>query len=453
MRLPFVTHKQAEAMARQAAQEAAAEVSRATKTSIDMLIAEGHAAGERPYALDNPWRYWVVQQPKKLPDKLVDVVTLRTMADTYDVLRSCINHLVGEVQATPLDVVPADPDNDSEAVKKRCKAAKAWLDDSGPLGGYGVPRRHFEAKMIEDVLVVGAYAAWYERLRGGGTGQVAVIDASTIKPRTDQFGWPDPETPYEQYVQGVQVCGFKPGEIRYDGLYPRSYSPYFFSPVEFLVSAVTSALKSDEWNRTWLTEGNVRTGDALALPADWTPEQVMQFQSYWDAMLAGDAQARQRTRFLPSGTSKIADHSRKDQDFQEFDLWLLRRTCSVMGVQPASIGFVGEQYKVSQDASMAETKYTGVAKLLTLRKAFYDDLFVRLGFAGVVVSGATEDPEDGEKVSRRLTTAAGGPYQTVNEARAEVGLDPIEGGDVLRMLPTSGEGDKPLDDDTDKTPK
>lgn len=40
----------------------------------------------------------------------------------------------------------------------------------------------------------------------------------------------------------------------------------------------------------------------------------------------------------------ILSEGTKDQDFQEFKLWLQGRTCALMGVPPESLGFAGDQY-------------------------------------------------------------------------------------------------------------
>ena len=43
---------------------------------------------------------------------------------------------------------------------------------------------------------------------------------------------------------------------------------------------------------------------------DWTPDQIGQFQLYWDSLLAGDLDRRRHTRFVPGG---LEYHPTRDQ--------------------------------------------------------------------------------------------------------------------------------------------
>lgn len=388
------------------------------------------------YGYDRPIWYATPNSPKRRPDSLVDIDTLRRFAKTYDVMRSCINHLKREVYAQPFVIGPRDDDDDSEATRERVRQALDFFSRRGGLGEANETRRHYESKIFEDVLVVGAFASWKNLTRGNRLVQVLPIDAATIRPRMDAYGWPGPgEDWYEQWIMGMKVASFAPDELVYDGLWPMTDSPYFASPVEYLVATVLSALKADEWNRTWLTDGN--TPDRMIFtPPEWTPTQIMEYAEYFNAKLAGDTRARQQAQFVPGGLKGEGGNSRKDQDFQEFELWLLRRTCAMFGVQPASVGFAGEQYKVSQSESMDSTTQFGAGALITLRKEHYDDLLENLGFGDLEVKDGKSAKETPLEKAQRIVLLTGGPVMQINEGRAEIGQQPIEGGDVVLVSNT-----------------
>lgn len=383
------------------------------------------------YAYDHPIWFQVPQSPQRRPGSVITIATIRKLADTYDVLRACINHLRREVASVPIAVVPRDDSQKSDAIKKRVITAQQWLEQPGGLGGPGRRRAHFEGEIFEDVLVVGAAAAFFSRTRGGQLTSVVAIDAATIRPRVDAFGWPGPdEICYEQWIEGIHMRGFTRDELLYDGVYSRSYTPYFASPIEFLVHTINSALRADDWNRAWLTDGNTPS-DLIALPESWSPGQIREWAEYWDGLLSGNSAQRQKTKFVPAGSQRLGSLSRKDQEFSLFELWLLRRTCAIMGVQPASIGFVGEQYKVTQDASMDATTEFGVGPLLDFRKSLYDNVLRRLGYDDLEIRNVTAEADDSaERAEKNVKLVAGG-IKTVNEARQEEGLDPMPGGDVL----------------------
>lgn len=387
------------------------------------------------YRWDFPWQYTTPQSPRQQPGKVLDIGAIRQLAEIYDPLRSCILHLKREVRATPIKVQPRDPKAKISAAA--LSEASAWFTFRGGIGGLGRPRSEFEDALFEDLLVVGATAIYHHKARSGAPYSDIAIDAATIRPRVSAFGWTDPEFAFEQWVQGMQVARFASDELTYRGLHCKTYSPYYTSPVEWLLTAIMSGIKADEWNLSWLTDGTT-VSDIMALPETWTPDQVQAWWVMWDAMNAGNARSRAgKTKFVPGGTQRVSSAARKDQDFETFQLWLMRRTCSIMGVQPASIGFAGEQYKVSQEGSMEQTSAFGVGALLDYRKEHYDDALIRLGYEDLEVANLTAKEEKASERATRLQVATGGSWKTINEARKEDGLDPIEGGDELRMMPGS----------------
>ena len=444
---PAMTREDVEAIAQASARAEAQEiVGAAAETALERMGVEraevmspipmpslSPGGGKYPlYAFDNAINYATPVAPQRRPGSIVSVQTLRQMADNYDVLRSCIQHLKREVGEVPIAFVPLDEKDTSRKTQKAIAAATKFFSTPGGLGGAGNRRSHFEGMMIEDVCIVGAGATWFNTTLGGGLAVALPIDAATIRPKVDAYGWPGPgDYVYEQYTFGVKVTEFKRSELTYDGVYPRSYTPFFASPVEWLLNVINSALRADDWNRRWLTDGSA-AGEMLALPEGWTPDMIKEYTLYWDALLAGDSAQRQKMRMVPYGSNRVGSNSRKDQDFQEFELWLLRRTCSLMGVQPASVGFAGEQYKVSQTDSMESTSQFGAGVLLEFRKAQYDDILSRMGYGDLIeCQNVTAREEDASKRAIRNVALVSGGIKTLNEARLEEGLDADPDGDVL----------------------
>lgn len=381
-----------------------------------------------PYALDNPWNFRFTTSPKRLPGKAYSTIQLRAWADDYDVLRSILEYLKSEVAAIPIKVIVKEGFDPAD-VESQILEANEWIGDNGPVGG-DATRRVFESKIMDDALIVGSYAVWYEKDRRGRVISCHAVDSSTIKPCVDALGWPDREKPFEQWVMGAWVASFKPGEIRLDGMFPNTRLPYFTSPVEWAVRAILAGINVDKWNDSWLTEPSVKNSDVVTMPETWTPEQIQKFAEFY--RLQGQSMGeRQALRFLPNGAEVVGSFSRKDQDFAGFEMQVVRRLCGIFGVQPASIGYVGEQYKVTQGDSMDASRRVGLARLLSLRKEFYDDLLRRLGFDMLEVVDVEDDTDRMAKHTDIAVKACGGAFKTINEVRAENGLAPVEGGDVI----------------------
>lgn len=422
-----------------AKKEVVSEMVRAMQTSsngtMPPMAYNYPGAGGSPYPLygmDRPLTYATPGSPRRRPDSVIDVDTIRRFANTYDVMRSCINHLKREVLAQKFSIVAKDQKDDTDATKKRITEAKLFFTKSGGLGDRHEGRRHYELKIFEDALVLGCFATYRERTRGGRLLRSLPIDAATIRPRIDAYGWPGPgEDCWEQWIMGMMVASFAENEMVYDGLWPVTNSPWYISPVEWLISSTISALKADEWNRTWLTDGTMAS-DMIALPDEWTPGEIITYADYFDAMLAGSSRGRQKTKFLPGGSQRVSSGNRKDQDFGEFEMWLARRTGAIYGVMLASIGFAGEQYKVTQENSTESTTQFGAGSLLQMRKEHYDDILEELGYADLETQNGETAEESPTDRDARLATAAG-PFLTINAALKESGRDTVEGGDVVMV--------------------
>jgi len=376
--------------------------------------------------------------PRRRPDSLIDVQTIRRFADTYDIARSCINHLKREVQAQKFAIVAKDTKDTSRRTKSDIEDAYTFFTKDGGLGEKNEGRRHYELKMFEDVLVLGCYASYYELSRSSDILRVLNIDAATIRPRMDYYGWPGPgEDWYEQWIQGLMVGAFKPEEIEYDGTWPTSNSPWFKSPIEWLLGSILSALKADEWNRAWLTDGT-QPGQTITLPEGeaWTPQACKDYVEWLTAMMSGDAKARQKMVFLPKG-AQTKDNSRKDQDFSDFELWLAKRTGAVYGVSLASIGFEGSQYKVSQEGSQNQTSQFGAGALLDLRKEHYDGILAKLGFNHLeILNGETAEEKPIEKAQRLFIATGNVGWMSPSQASQEMGGEAVEGADEIMVLNT-----------------
>ncbi len=98
---------------------------------------------------------------------------------------------------------------------------------------------------------------------------------------------------------------------------------------------VNIALRRQMWQFDYFTEGSVP--DALiGVPNSWTPEQIKQFQDYWDTEFAGDLAKRRRAKFVPGDTASRGHQTKEPQHKDDFDEWLARIICFAFSVPPQS---------------------------------------------------------------------------------------------------------------------
>jgi len=73
-----------------------------------------------------------------------------------------------------------------------------------------------------------------------------------------------------------------------------------------------SALRRQLWQLDYFTEGSIP--DALiGVPQGWTPDQIKQFQDYWDTEFAGDLARRRRAKFVPGDTAAKVVQTKEPQ--------------------------------------------------------------------------------------------------------------------------------------------
>lgn len=393
------------------------------------------------YPFDNPSVYHVPSNPGYRPHQTSTVAQLREFARVCDVLRACINHLCAEVSQQRFDIVPRDKSDDSKEIRSLIQKAKGEFERKGRIGLPGESITTFERKVLEDVLILGNCAIYKKRDKAGRLMRAVAIDAGTIRPNVTAYGWLDDEVAYEQWVLGTKVAEFKGAsyeeakevkkfefaqdEMIYTGIFPSTNSPYFQSPIEWLVEVLGAWLLADAWNRAWLSKGRT-PGMIITVPEDWTPEDIYQQMEYLERAFT-TVEERQGLPLMLAGQIHTNASNRKDQDFGEYNQLLISRTCAIMGVQPSSIGFSEGQYKSAVETASSTTKRIGVASLLKLRKEIYDELLDDMGFPELEISEPKSSEESALDTINRLVTMTGVPIATINEARREIGLHPIAG--------------------------
>ena len=63
------------------------------------------------------------------------------------------------------------------------------------------------------------------------------------------------------------------------------------------------------------------------MPNGWTPDQIKQFQDYWDTEFVGDLARRRRAKFVPGGTAVKVQQTKEPEHKDDFDESLARIIC------------------------------------------------------------------------------------------------------------------------------
>lgn len=116
---------------------------------------------------------------------------------------------------------------------------------------------------------------------------------------------------------------------------PRPGRIYGFSPVEQLITTVNLAICRQVSQLEFYTDGG-RPDVYATLPKEWitTPQQLAEFQAYWDSLFTNTA-IRRQVRFMPDGsTLETLGHEILKDDYDE---WLARVICWCFGLPPDAL--------------------------------------------------------------------------------------------------------------------
>ena len=334
-----------------------------------------------PRAQPRRWQYEVgynlpVGQPGSEGYKLASFQTLKTLADTYSILRTCLEIRKNEIRALDWDIV-LTPDaakayqGDRVAMRdfgeRRAKALK-WFRKPDP--NYFTFNSWLHAFM-DQVFTIDAASLYMcpKKARGMGRGLLGtdldclwLIDGSSIRPLVGLHGEkPAPAAPaYEQYEYGVprsdytmmidgrdlDESGLSEADLRarlrgdqllYLPYLERTESPYGFSLVEQALVPIMTGLRKQAYQLDFFNENT--TPRVYISPGDttMTPNQIRELQDALNSV-AGDIAWNFKVQVLPPG-SKVMPQ--KDMEIvDQADEWIATEVCMVANINPMEVGIL-----------------------------------------------------------------------------------------------------------------
>ncbi len=366
-------------------------------------------------------------------DEEISAADLRALADNCDVLR-----LVIETRKDQLAPIEWQFQLRDKAARKTDDPRIKLLTDFWQRPDREHSWDEWLRPLLDDKMVIDAATLYPRRTLGGDIWGFELIDGSTIKRIIDDHGRtplpPDPA--YQQILHGMPAVNYTNEELLYFPSNLRTYKLYGLSPVQQVAMTVNVALRRQMGQLEFYTAGTVP--DALAgVPDGWTPEQLGDFQRYWDELLTDQTDVRRRLRFVPGAIAKGFVQTKEAALKDEFDEWLARVVCYAFSVSP--------QWAIKQlNRSTGETAQEmanaeGLAPLRRWVKKMVERC-IQVGWDWTDIEFAWRE-EEATAPEVQMAVATGylkAGVLTVNQVLANLGLDPIEGGDVNRVYTASG---------------
>jgi ADP-ribose pyrophosphatase YjhB (NUDIX family) len=371
--------------------------------------------------------------------------TLKGLIDSYDIASMCIWHRIDSIRSLDWSLIAA-------------KGYGGDVTDSIPTGMAALKRPDrelpFESWLSEylfDILAYDAGTLYRMRNRGGRAIGLRVVDGTSVAPLLDYWGNSptpaapgDPEPPaYVQYVQGLPWNWLTRSDLIYVPFRKVPGSPYGRAPLESILLNANTDLRFQAYFLQRFTEGNIPQAFASA-PESWTPQQIEEFQTYWDSFMLGDQAMKSQIRWMPGG-SEIAWSNEKDFT-DSFSLFLMRKTAAAYHVVPADLGFT-ENVNRSSGESQADVQHrVGDLPLIKhvqgiLSSFLQDDLGLPLRFAFDLGEEQVDRRDQAEADKIYVDMGAISPSD-VREMR--YGLPEPDGVPVPRFVFTTRSGPIPL---------
>jgi hypothetical protein len=197
---------------------------------------------------------------------------------------------------------------------------------------------------------------------------------------------------------------------------------------------INTAIRREVMQLQHFTEGNVPVG-LVNSPENWNPQQILQWQEWFDSLLAGNTAAKTRLLWGPAGA--------KYQPFREppykdtFDDWLARKICFAFSLPPTA--FVPQMNRATASSAQEVALEEGLAPLMRWVKRLCDNVIQgRLEQKDLEFAWEEKKSVDQAEQATILSTYVKDGIQTINEARDVLGLDPVEGGDDAMVQLASG---------------
>lgn len=373
---------------------------------------------------------------------------MRALAENCDLLRLVIESRKDQICCLPWAIQPRKEGAKPDA---RCERLTEQLLQPDREHGWDDWLR----MLLEDLFVIDAPTLYVRKTIGGSVFAFEPVDGATIKRVIDATGRTPIDGPaYQQILKGMPAVDYTREELIYRPRNPRTHKVYGYSPVEQVINTVAIALRRQQFTLEYFTSGTVP--DALAgVPAEWTLQQIKEFQDYWDLLLSDDQASRRKLKFVPGEIAKNFKETKQPPLKDMFDEWLARIICYCFSIDVTP--FVAQVNRAVAETNREQSLSEGLAPVQRWVKGTVDDILRRCGAPDLELmwqEGTIVDPAKRAQVHKTYVDAK---ILHPDEVRAELGRDPLTPEQKTDLFPPpppafGAPGGEPADDG-DSPPK
>ena len=348
----------------------------------------------------------------------------RHWAKTSEWVRGACSIRRSQVSSADWDIVPYDQRR-PYSKRQQDKVRQIFRRPNPANDSY----RSLIEPVTQDLLVLDAGCIEKERNLMGEIVALWPTDAATIKVNARWDGSDARAPRYFWYPDGYnQRAAWLNDDFVYMMLNPQTDTPIGLPPLETLRAAVEAEMAAHEYNRRQVE--NAAPDGIINLGEGFTETQVNRFREFYESEVA----ARGPLGFI-GGTKdpsfiKFRD-SNRDQQFLEWQIYLVRKIAIVFGLTPQDLGVTFDVNRSTSEVQLQVSEDRGLRPLMSgIQEYLTEEIVWDHSFGGPENNlafrfTALNLKESTAKANIYKEALAGVPWRYINEARLDEGREPI----------------------------
>lgn len=347
----------------------------------------------------------------------------RHWAKTSEWVRGAVQIRRTQVSSAEWDIVPFDQRRPYS--KRQQDVIRKLFRQPNPAND---SYRGFIEPVTDDLLILDAGCVEKVRDLSGNLRELWPTNAAQIKVNAMWDGNPNTAR-YFWYPDGInERARWTNEDFIYMMMNPRTDSPVGLPALETLRASVEAELAASEYNRRQVE--NAAPDGIINLGEGFTEPQVEKFRDFFESEVAG----RGPLGFIGGSKApsfiKFRD-SNRDQQFLEWQIYLVRKIAVVFGLTPQDLGVTFDVNRSTSEIQMQVSEDRGLRPLMSnIQEYLTEEVVWDKSFGGMANNlafrfTALNLKESTAKAAIYEKALAGVPWRFINEARLDEGREPI----------------------------
>lgn len=378
--------------------------------------------------------------------------TLRAVAQKAWIINTCITYTLRKAKPFLKPVTDRNQrgflirkiDEDITKTQKNDKERDRIRDFIVSCGDYEDPERDdfvkYCSKIIRDNITLDQIATEIQYDKTDKPRAFFAVDAATIERVVPEDSVnseknQNPAWKYMQVVDGMPAAAYTTDTMIFDYQNPRTdiyKSMYGYSYVEQAIDLITQVINTFMYNSGNFTENKLPKG-MLLVQGDASSDQVEQMEDYIAEIMSGSPLNQWRIPIIPAGGKDTsiewkAMNTNREMEFQSYLDYLTSAVIALFGCSADELGIQSQKSQAMFDSGTGD-------RIQAAKSALLGDILLFLeSYLNKIVKKINPDyilefvgyEKDNPNTVADLDEKECRTWKSINEKRAEKGLDPIE---------------------------